>query len=169
MKFKLVYIVHAVVIIFAVIVLVLSIQNFFNSYNVRRDFNRDIDLNTIWYLVTNTRIVLIILLQLLPFIGVFLKNKFGWILIAQYLYFFTLGILIHSNQENFREYEFLLFILSFCLPIISLILILNLKKTSLNYYNIKSTNLLGYNIISFVIGFSISFLLFYFRNSHYLG
>ncbi len=166
MKFKLVYIVHGVVVLLLLTMFIVDIDRLIDSHYFT--YYPETSLRTIWSIIVTRKLFISILILVISTVGIFVKSKIGWVLVTQYLYFLFWNMFFQSESSDFMYIEFFIFIIVLGLSIIGLILILNLKKSSLDYYKIEATNLLGYNIVSFVIGFSISYLLFYYRNLYYL-
>lgn len=105
-----------------------------------------------------------IIFLIFPTIGIFVRNKIGWVFITQYLYFLICNMLITSyNYENLTVILIPVLLIFLCLFII------NKQKVSFNYYKTKKENLIRFNLISFVIGFCISILLFIYKNIYYLN
>jgi len=94
-----------------------------------------------------------------PIIGLFLKNRIGWILLTQYYCFLLLNMFIQMlNFDELVASDYLLYII-IVLIVVGLLLILNSKKVSFDYYKIKKEKLLINNMYSFMIGLLFSLLL----------
>ncbi len=163
MKFKLVYIVHLLIIILFVFNLYQGLERFseFLKYKEYTHFNLDTIINSI----PTSQYLRAIILVSFALAGVFFKNKIGWIFITYYFHLLIINSIIQysASKENLGFY-----IIANTIAL-SLLIIMNLKEVSLKYYKINKENLIGINLISFVIGFCISILLFIRKNEYYLN
>lgn len=164
MKFRLVYIVYLIILFLAGYIFYLNI-----TYYI--DFLKwsNFDVSEEFYLTLKSRRIYSFVIICFPLIGVFSKNKYGWIFITTYLYYILWSLIFFpTNEIGLKNLEDIIFFSVLGLFIISLIIIMNLKKTSNKYYKIENKNLIGTNLISFVIGFCIFILLFISENKYYL-
>lgn len=100
------------------------------------------------------------LFLLFPFIGVFLKNRIGWICITHYFYFvfFNMLIFIKSNKSELQDLEFVFFIFGVVLILSCFVIIMN-KKVITDYYKIPKKDILPNNIFASVMAFSVALIL----------
>jgi len=94
---------------------------------------------------------------LIPIIGVFLKRKIGWSLLASYFYFLTVMLAFRLPYEDFTDTAILIISLIFLAIVLFLIGVLNIHKIRGNIYGIPKDQFIIYNIIAFVIGMIINY------------
>lgn len=163
MKFKLAYIVHIVVILLAGLIYYIG----FMRLNSLMRFHGFKDIYILIYEI-RTSIYATTLISF-SLIGVFLKNKYGWLFIAFNFYRLIFVIFFELMQESFSNWEYTISMTVFLLVIFLFLVILNIQKVSFQYYKIRRENLIGINLISMVIGGCITVLLFISKNLHYLN
>ncbi|GFZ85590.1 hypothetical protein GCM10011531_16050 [Aquaticitalea lipolytica] len=112
-----------------------------------------------WRVIVITKAFQTTLFLILPLIGIFKKNFLGWVLICQYFYFFLINFLLIFNEG--------LIVYSVILIPLSLILLMNYKKVSFDYFKIEKEKLLKFNIFAFVVGFCLAISLKIFNNFYY--
>ncbi|WP_194766397.1 hypothetical protein [Tamlana sp. I1] len=100
---------------------------------------------------TNFRPILIVFI---PFIGVFLNRKIGWMLISSFFYFLLSSCVFKFDELDFSN-EIFLFIIIITI-LLSIIFIMNIRRISYLYYGIPKTELLGENVIATIIGMSLT-------------
>jgi len=102
-----------------------------------------------------------ILVTLIPFIGIFFNNKFGWTLISSFIYFIISFIVFSTMDTILKEKpevsEILIFISILIIPLI----LINIKKIRHGTYGISKTEMIIMNIGSSVIGMGMTILLTY--------
>ena len=85
MKFKLVYIVHGLI-LFALIASIITVLSEFKQIHEVDLLNgKDYSFKAIFRTIKTDSLFLMPLIFILPTIGVFVKNNIGWILITSYL------------------------------------------------------------------------------------
>ncbi len=97
----------------------------------------------------------------LPFIGIFLNKKIGWIFMTSYFYFFffkTLFSLIFEISDDILTLEIILFLLAILFSIL-FIFLMNLRIISSLTYNIPKSQLGNTNTIASLLGISLTILL----------
>ena len=166
---KSVYLVHSAIFIWLIFYSFLVFQDFSRIHEINFEFGNDYSFKSIFHTLTNHSSFRYYLFFVTPLIGVFLKNNIGWILITSYMYFLIAGCILQLFFEEFLDISLLFFIIFWISGLVALILILilNLKNSSIQYYRIIKQKLLGYNVISFVSGFVIAFALVYWNNRHH--
>ncbi|MFG6685851.1 hypothetical protein ACGK9U_04655 [Mariniflexile sp. HNIBRBA6329] len=161
MKLKLVYIVHLIILIIVGYVYYLAIDKFINFLKLGGFDGYDY-YGTV-YLILRAKLLFAVMLVTFPLIGVFSKNKYGWIFISFYFYFTILNVIFEFCREGFDDLESVLLRILFISILGVLEIIMNTKKISFFYYKIEKNKLLELNIISFTIGTCTS-LFFSFLN-----
>lgn len=159
MKFKLIYIVHGLILVLfigSVIIESIRMYNFFESTG--DDFS--------WHSFVIMKGFRITLFLVFPLIGVFLIKKIGWIFISHYFYFLLCNVFFQSFEEGFNN---LLFLIVFETVIVLFLLMVNHQKVSFDCYKIQKKNLINYNLVSFVLGCCISALFFISKNLYYFN
>ncbi len=162
MKFRLVYIVHGVVFLLLLFCIIKGFYEFHDYYSKAYSFPESF--NKALY---NNRIGIVFLLLLV--IGVFLKNKTGWVFLTTYFYFVLWFLLFSINQESLNNFVDIVFFLSFVLVVAILLIIMNLEKVSFGFYKIDKNNSYGINIISCTLGLCVLTLLFLSKNIYFLN
>lgn len=105
---------------------------------------------------------------LIPMIGLFLKNKVGWVFITSYFYFILTNILFSYSLFDHNDHYASILPVILITGLISLIIVaMNKKKISLTIYNIQRSVLILYNIATFIIGVSITIWLAYAKSSFF--
>ncbi|MBP0902535.1 hypothetical protein ACFSKN_02805 [Mariniflexile gromovii] len=150
MKFKLVYIVHLVILIITGCVYFLAIHRLINFLKLG-GFD-GYDYYGAVYLIQRTKLLFTVILITFPFIGIFFKNKYGWIFISFYFYFTIWNVVFQFCKEGLDDLESILLKMFFISIFGLLEVIMNTKRVSLFYYKTDKDKLLGFNIISFAIG-----------------
>lgn len=157
MKFKLVYVVHFLILILAVYVFTTGLLDFF-EYLKFRTFEENSFKSTLEVFNQAHRLHAIIFICF-PVIGVFLKNKFGWVFVSSYIYIMICSAVLYAYHSQYNDYLFnglMIFIL------LLFVLIMNFRS-SIDYYRIKRTQLISLGVIAFVAGLSFSLVLFFNR------
>lgn len=157
MKFKLVYIIHFLIIgLFIVSVLggVIRLNDVLEATGDDFSFRSD-------HFSSSFRITLFLIV---PIIGIFIKNRIGWLSISHYFYFTICNLSIMFYGLVVCQYDDYLGLIFFLLLTLSVLLIMNMQRVSFDYYKIKKENLIGINIVSFVTGFCLSLTLHISKN-----
>lgn len=165
MKFKQVYIVHFFVFIIAAYIYYVGITRFieFMKFGGYSDYDF---LSIIHSLKYSGRFHASVIISF-PILGVFLKNKLGWIFITFYFYFVLCFLLLQTFDESLISFEDIMSFSAFAVIFTSLLIIMNIKHVSFEYYKIENNKLLGNNVISFTIGLCISMIFYFFRITEY--
>ncbi len=164
MKFKFVYIIHG-------LILSLFILSALYGYNKLIELNKimysqDLNYYNLLDITITHKVFRPLIILILPTIGVFMKNIKGWVLTSSYFYYLIWSLFFVFFEDGIGDFnDILLFVLIFSF-IIVLIVIMNLKRVSFDYYRIKKNKLMGLNLISLVIGFCI-FLLTFISINHF--
>jgi len=151
MKFKLVYIIHG-------LILILFISSIVYETNQYLDYFAFDEMT--WLRFFDSGIYRIAFFLILPTVGVFLRSSIGWLLICQYFYFLFIGSIFMFEEAGIIERLIIIIIPLFFL------LFLNYKKI-FSYYKIKRKQLLKINIVSFLIGFLFLFISLVIRENYY--
>lgn len=152
MKFKLVYIVHGLILVLLLVSLFFEINRYSDYFSVDK-----VTWKSLYYSgIFRTTIFLIF-----PTIGIFLKNQKGWILVCQYFYFLVFLLMLMIDDAPFIG-RFLIALI----PILFIVL-MNYKHLY-NFYRINKEGLLKANMLSSLIGFLLMFLLLIIKDYYYL-
>lgn len=132
----------------------------YNGINFYMDINGDTDSGLLNYfkIVTETTYYRPTLILLAPFIGVFINNKVGWILILSFFYLILSTFVFNAGFEGLYNSDILLLIFGMIIILLPIGL-MNIKKVSYLTYGITKTELIGMNVIAWVIGISITIVL----------
>lgn len=95
----------------------------------------------------------------IPFIGVFINKKIGWILITSFFYYVLFLIVFKASIEQFPNKIDMISFAGFTMMILLLLAIMNVKKVRKLKYGISKSELIGKNIIASVIGISLTFVI----------
>jgi hypothetical protein len=166
-SFKLIYFVHLSVFFFLIYYIIIVFKEFRIIHEIDFGFDKDYSFKSLLHTLTNHSLFRGSLILIPPLIGVFLKNKFGWVLITGYVYFFLGSTILQVSFQEYLDFEFILLVIVLISILMSFLLILNFKKSSIQYYKVGKEKLLGYNVISFVCGFVTAFTLVYWNNRHH--
>jgi len=168
MKFKLVYIVHGLI-LFALIASIITVLSEFKQIHEVDLLNgKDYSFNAVFQTIKTHSLFLMPLIFILPAIGVFVKNNIGWILITSYLYFLIASNIVASYLElkNNQPIELLFVVFGLLLTLV-LILIMNRTSVAQDYYKIQKKKMIQINIVCFIIGLLIGITMVI-KNSKYL-
>lgn len=155
-KIKTTHILHSLFLTLFLFSIYYSFQNFLDCYHI---FNiKEYDSDAVISALTLCHGYRVPLFLLIPMIGILIKNKLGWILIAAYIYFIQINYVVQNNMDNIL----LLSIITIMLLII--LLIINTKASILTYYKISSKNNITFNTIALFLGASLSYLLIVLRH-----
>ena len=99
------------------------------------------------------------LILLIPFIGLFINKKIGWILITSYFYFVISNLFFSFNKSTLLDNKLLIINVIALSILIFILTLMNRKKISDLTYGITKNELPVLNLISSVIGIAITFLL----------
>ncbi len=100
----------------------------------------------------------------IPMIGIFLKNKVGWVFIISYFYFLLTNILFSIGLFDYKINNEIIITFAVSITLLSLVLILlNKKRIYLSAYKIMPSTLIAYNIAGCIIGVSMTIYLAYAR------
>ncbi|GGE28868.1 hypothetical protein [Psychroflexus planctonicus] len=116
-----------------------------------------------FYIITRFSYLRPLIISLIPFIGIFIKRKIGWILIQSYFYFLATNLVFMViKDDSINNNSILMHAITF--SILFLIIILMNKKTisKLNY-GIEKKELINKNNIALIIGISITTILIYIK------
>lgn len=112
-----------------------------------------------YYITTRFSYLRPVIISLLPFIGVFIKRKIGWILIQSYFYFLISNLVFMVIKDDLIDNDLIFFyVISFSILFL-IIILMNKKKISKLNYGIKKKELTSKNIIAFILGMSITLIL----------
>lgn len=123
-----------------------------NDFDLLKDVY-DGDLNLLFllkYFYFSNRLIQV-LIVLIGFAGFFIKNPIGWTLQSTFFYFFVF-MPIFMNES-----QFLLFEIAQLLIPISFVFLMNLRVVT-NEYNLKTENILTYNLGSIFSSLLITYL-----------
>lgn len=168
MKFKLVYIVHGLI-LFALIASIINVLSEFKQIHEVDLLNgKDYSFDAVFKTIKTHSLFLMPLIFILPTIGVFVKNNIGWILITSYIYFLIVSNITASYLEwkNNQPIELLFVVFGLLLTLV-LILIMNRTSVAQDYYKIQKKKMIQINIVCFIIGLLIGVTLVV-KNSKYL-
>ena len=132
--------------------------------NLTENYNRITPLSEIIISIPFLRSIIFLLI---PTIGVFLRNRIGWVLMTSFFYFlftYFLFSFITLDNTQFTDYLIGICIITF---IAFIIVAMNTKKISLTKYNIQRRVLILYNIVAYIIGVVITIFLVYAKNSFF--
>ncbi len=166
MKFKLVYVVHFFVFIIATYIYYIGITGFIEFMKFGGYSNYDFS-SIIHSLKYSGRLHASVIISF-PLLGVFLKNKLGWIFITFYFYFVLWFLLLQTFEESLISFEGIISFSAFASIFISLLIIMNMTQVNFDYYKVKNNKLLGINVIAFTIGLCISMIFNLSRITEYL-
>lgn len=112
-----------------------------------------------FYITTRFSYLRPVIISLLPFIGVFIKRKIGWILIQSYFYFLISNLVFMVIKDDLIDNDLIFFyVISFSILFL-IIILMNKKKISKLNYGIKKEELTSKNIIAFILGMLITLIL----------
>ncbi|MFT5215208.1 MAG: hypothetical protein ACI83H_000316 [Glaciecola sp.] len=151
MKFKLVYIVHGLILILFISSIVFDIRRFKDYFAFDQ---------MTWSSLFYSGIFRTTLFLILPTLGVFIKNYKGWIFICQYFYFIVFLFMLMFDDAIFIER-----LLIALIPLV-FILFMNYEKNQ-KYYNINKGELLKMNFLSSAVGFVFLILLLIIKDYNY--
>ena len=131
------------------------------SYKEATDFelfhNKELTFGLAMKLMYHSRSFLTPLIIILSIVGFFITKPIGWILTNSiFAYVFAVTCFIAMPTDNVDWYLYLLGIIP-----IGLIALFNGTKT-LDFYKIKKTDLMTYNLVVIVLGMGFAFLWGYF-------
>ena len=150
-KIKSTHILHSIFLTLFVFSMFRSIQNFIDCY---RTINiKEYDLNAVISSLTLCQDYRVSLFILIPIIGIFIKNKLGWIFIASYIYFIQINCVSQNYMDNILLLCFSTIIL------LAILLFINTKTSILTYYKVTPKNNIVINTIALILGTTLSYLL----------
>jgi hypothetical protein len=103
------------------------------------------------------------LIFMIPFIGVFINKKIGWILITSFFYFLFSSIVFNIKFVELIDKTDVFLIIAISTIILLIIAMMNIKKISNLTYGIAKTELISKNIIASVIGMSLTIVVLIIR------
>ena len=112
-----------------------------------------------FYIITRFSYLKPVIILLIPFIGIFIKRKIGWILIQSYFYFLISNLVFMATKDDLIDNELILMYIIVFFLLILIIILMNKKKISKLSYGIEKTELINKNIIAFIIGISMTAIL----------
>ena len=96
------------------------------------------------------------LILLIPFIGIFINNKNGWILITSFFYYLLSTIVFNLKFEELIGKTDVFLFITITTIILLIIALMNIRKISNLTYGINKTELISKNIIASAIGMSLT-------------
>ncbi|WP_282032715.1 hypothetical protein [Winogradskyella eximia] len=99
------------------------------------------------------------IILLIPFVGIFINKKIGWILIQSYFYFLISNLAFSAKFIDLTDNTLILINIVGFLLLLLIIVLMNKKKISNLIYGIGKTELISKNVIASVIGMSITIIL----------
>lgn len=102
-----------------------------------------------------------VLILLIPFIGIFINKKIGWILIISYFYYILSTIAIIFKFEYLNNKPDVFQFITITSIILLIIVTMNNRKISNLTYGIAKSELIAKNIIASVIGMGLTILMVY--------
>lgn len=159
-KNKILYVVYGILFILFILNLISEIKSFIHHHYLIWP-GTEYSLDTIKHTLALTSDFTIFIFSIPFAVGLFLKNRTGWILIISYVYY----LLINCIFQNYgsRNWDAILFCLSILLICIGLIFFMSKSITVLGYHNIKKVNKLELNFIAFLFGLLMSFSLLLYK------
>ncbi|WP_248723038.1 hypothetical protein [Seonamhaeicola sp. ML3] len=167
MKFKIVHVVHATIFVLAGYIYYSGIAYFIDF--LRLGGYGEYDYYGIIGSLERSRSLHACILITFPLIGVFLKNKIGWLFVTSYLYLISWYSLFQFSMDEFSDFQGLVFLVTFVIVITLLLIIMNLKRVVFGYYKIDKNQSFGINILACVLGLCFSTLLYLAQNLHLLS
>ncbi len=156
-------IIKSVVIILFAINLITSILKLQHYINATGNLKAILDQFESEY--TLISIFLPTLLALIPMVGIFLKNKIGWLFINSYFYFLLTNLLFSLGKLDYKIDNSIIITAIIGISLTTSVLIaMNKNKISHLKYKIYPSVLILYNILAFIIGVSITIFLVYYRS-----
>jgi len=141
-------------------------HNYYNGYYRLLSLG-DYDLDTLSNIKIVAKIFRMPLFLVLSLIGIFIKNKIGWVLVTLYFYFLSVNFCIEL-YESIPEFDtdyLLVFIPMLILPVF-LLYQLNKKVVYFDHFKVEKNKLVLFNVIAFGIGLLFSTILFLWKNEH---
>jgi hypothetical protein len=160
-KFKPVYFVYTIVLLIFILYLILNINKIIEIHN---NIGYDYSLKSIFRTISFYNVFRLLLLFAIPVIAICYSNKLTWIITLTYFYFLLWQIVAASVfpltiDSSIELKTILLAIILSLIPIFS-IYILNKVNTFKDVYSVEKKSLMLYNLISFILGCSISMFVF---------
>jgi len=100
----------------------------------------------------------------MPFTGIFINKKLGWLLICSYFYFLLANWVFEAT--SIKEYDNVYYWIIFGIGLIFIIpalLLMNHKKIR-NFYSIEKANIIKVNIYTSTAGFLIALIVIWIKN-----
>ncbi|MEP0264146.1 hypothetical protein [Dokdonia sp.] len=151
-------IIQLVIITLFIISVVFGFINTRDYLNLTENYNR---ITPLFEIIISTPFFKSIIFLLIPTIGIFLRNKIGWILMTSFFYFlFTYFLFSFIAFDHIQLPDVLIFtVIIVCIGLI--IIAMNTKNISLIKYNIQRRLIISYNIVAYIIGVAITIYIAY--------
>jgi hypothetical protein len=159
-KLKQVYIVYVIIVITFVIYLVANTIRFINIQPLD-----GYTLESIYRSVFVYGVFRLLPLFSAPIVAIFYRNRFTFLILLIYFYFFITQIISFLFSIELDTYS-LFFVALIIMPAF-LIYLLNRKHTYREIYKLEKKSIMLYNLIASIIAFGISLYLVIKNNSHY--
>jgi len=150
-RIKATHFLHSIFVTLFIYTVFHSIQGFIECYNIERV--KEYDLRAATFSLNLCQSYRTSLFLLIPILGILVKRKIGWILIASYIYFVLINFIIQNLIDN------ILFLIISTTILLALLLFMNTGKSILVYYNITAKNIITINTIALLFGTCFSYLL----------
>ncbi|PKG52284.1 hypothetical protein [Olleya sp. 1-3] len=140
--------IKAPIIIIAIVVLILDYKQLVDYYTT---VGNNGGISEYFKIAFSTSILRSSLLLIIPFSGVFINNKIGWLLICSFYYFWLLFFIYFSISTELERDGTIVFVAGVIIISIFLLLLMNSYENSKLVYGIKRSDLLKTNIAAFII------------------
>jgi len=150
-KIKATHILHSLFVMLFIYSMYRAFQSFIDCYYITniKEYDLDATISSLT-LCHDYRVSLFIFI---PIVGIFIKNKLGWVFITSYIYFIQINFVSQNYMDNILLLCFSTIIL------LAILLIINTKTSILTYYKVTSKNNVVINTIALLLGATLSYLL----------
>ena len=151
--------------LFYALLFILFLFSLFSEYNKLLVLHEnmwskeDHGLHTILATIKVSRVFQATAFMLIPVLGIFLKNKVGWVLVSSFFYFLGINLLVQLDQSDTLNIELVLFAVIFSIIIGVIILLMNKSSNINKFHKTIQANRSLLNMVAAIIGFGLSITL----------
>ena len=147
--------IKSLVLVLFIIMLIHSCYGIQNDYWLANNYDGSFNFELLIDRMIFRAYVLPILIILLPVIGIFIKNKAGWVLLTSYFYFLVFNGAFRLKMGELMPSIFFV-LLGILLFLAAIIFLMNLKTIRNDIYKISKSQQIMHNIFATIVGIIIT-------------